>query len=82
MDLSIGYDLASPIHSTNMTSLSPNTTDANKETILVASCLGGGMLLITGLVVTIMLLKRRTRWRKLQERNVKRAAMEAWANGV
>ncbi|RFU73480.1 hypothetical protein TARUN_8765 [Trichoderma arundinaceum] len=68
MDLSINYTPAAPLHSTNMTSLSPTTTDANKETILVASCLGGGMLLVTGLIVTMILLKKRARRRKLQER--------------
>lgn len=82
MDFPISYAHATPLHAVNMTSLSASTTDANKETIVVASCLGGGMLLVTGLVVTIMLLKRRARWRKLQERNVKIAAMEAWARGV
>ncbi|KAH6608666.1 hypothetical protein Trco_002012 [Trichoderma cornu-damae] len=82
MDLSINYALATPLHSTNMTSLSPGTADANKETILVASCLGGGMFLATGLIVTIMLLRRRARLTRLQERNVKMAATEAWAREV
>ncbi|KAL7945963.1 hypothetical protein V8C42DRAFT_322087 [Trichoderma barbatum] len=82
MDLPINYSLTTPLHSITMTALPSGTIDAHKETILVASCLGGGMLLVTAIVTTIMVVKRRARLTKINERNLKMEAMEAWARGV
>ncbi|PTB54147.1 hypothetical protein M431DRAFT_6382 [Trichoderma harzianum CBS 226.95] len=62
-----------------MASLAPSAVDVNTETIVVASCLGGGLLLATALIVTIMIVKRRARLRKLQEKDLKMEATKAWA---
>ncbi|QYT02440.1 hypothetical protein H0G86_009444 [Trichoderma simmonsii] len=65
-----------------MASLAPSAVDVNTETIVVASCLGGGLLLATALIVTIMIVKRRARLRKLQEKDLKMEATKAWAREV
>ncbi|KAL7960940.1 hypothetical protein V8C34DRAFT_275173 [Trichoderma compactum] len=82
MDFILHYPLATTLPSWNMASLPPSSVDINTETIVVASCLGGGLLLATALIVTIMIVKRRARLRKLQEKDIKMEATKAWARQV
>ncbi|TFA98540.1 hypothetical protein CCMA1212_009674 [Trichoderma ghanense] len=51
-----------------MTSLSPGSSNAHKETILVLCCLGGGIFIATLLAVAIMMSKGRARRRRLQDK--------------
>lgn len=78
----LNYPLTTTLPSWKMASLPPSTTDVNTETIVVASCLGGGLLLATALIATIMIVKRRARLRKLQEKDLKMEATKAWAREV
>lgn len=82
MDFILHYPLATTLPSWNMASLPPSSVDVNTETIVVASCLGGGLLLATAFIVTIMIVKRRARLRKLQEKDIKMEATKAWARQV
>lgn len=82
MHLILDCPLATTLPSWNMAYLAPSTVDVNTETIVVASCLGGGLLLATALIVTIMIVKRRARLRKLQEKDLKMEATKAWAREV
>lgn len=75
MDPPIGHNLESPLH-TNVIVFHPSTADAHKETIWVAACIGGGVLIMIAVTVGILLVRRRARWRNLNERD---AATGAWA---
>ncbi|KAL7900075.1 hypothetical protein HDV63DRAFT_370297 [Trichoderma sp. SZMC 28014] len=74
MDLPIAYNLKSALQ-TDAVFLHPSTSDAHKETIWVAACIGGGMLIMIAVAAGILLVRRRARWRNISERN---AATGAW----
>ncbi|UKZ66646.1 uncharacterized protein TrAtP1_007817 [Trichoderma atroviride] len=74
MDPPITQNLESSLQ-TNAAYLHPSTSDAHKETIWVAACIGGGMLIMIAVAAGILLVRRRARWRNINERD---AATGAW----
>lgn len=74
MDPPIANNLESSLH-TNAVYFHPSTSDAHKETIWVAACIGGGMLIMIAVAAGILLVRRRARWRNINERD---AATGAW----
>jgi hypothetical protein len=74
MDPPIVHNLESSLH-TNAVYLHPSINDAHKETIWVAACIGGGMLVMIAVAAGILLVRRRARWRNISERD---AATGAW----
>lgn len=75
MDPPIVHNLESSLQ-TNTVYLHPSTSDAHKETIWVAACIGGGVLIMIAVAAGILLVRRRARWRNINERD---AATGAWA---
>lgn len=78
MDPPISYNLESPLH-TNVIYLHSSTADAHKETIWVAACVGGGVLIMIAVTAGILLVRKRARWRNINERD---ATTGAWARNA
>lgn len=74
MDPPIVHNLDSSLR-TNAVYLHPSISDAHKETIWVAACIGGGMLIMIAVAAGILLVRRRARWRNISERD---AATGTW----
>lgn len=78
MNPPIGQNLESSLHE-DMVFLHSTTADAHKETIWVAACIGGGVLIMIAVAAGILLVRRRARWRNINERD---AATGVWARNA
>ncbi|KAL7925107.1 hypothetical protein ACQKWADRAFT_285064 [Trichoderma austrokoningii] len=76
MDPPINKNFETSLH-TNTIYLHSSTSDAHKETIWVAACIGGGVLILTAVAAGILLVRRRARWRNISERD---AVTGAWTS--